>query len=545
MRLIRQPLILGYILSGLLVGPALFGLINSNEMFDLFADIGIALLLFVIGIGLNVAVIKKLGKTVFLTALASLVSVGSLGFLASIALGYTSMEALIVALALFFSSTIIIVKVLNDKKEQNRLHGQIAIGVILFDDIVATLALVFIAAGRGGGFAMTELAFLIGKGVLLFLLLAFISTKIFPHISKFMASSQEMLFLFAIAWGFGVASLFDFSGFSIEVGALFAGVALASLPYAQQIEARLKPLRDFFVVVFFIVMGSSLTISNLSSALLPALILSAIVMLIKPVVTIATLSALGYPKRVGFKTGINLSQISEFSIVMVVLATEAKLVPVELSAVITLVAIITIALSTYLMKYDNQLFAMFDRFKIQFLDRPSTRTENHRSGKYSLVLFGYQKGGHEFVRAFREMHKKFVVVDYDPDVIEVLQQQQVPYFYGDASDLDLLDELGLHTTELVVSAMSDFETNQQLVKYLNLHSPETAVICSASDYEQALQLYELGCSYVIIPHFIGSQNISTFIRKNGLSRDEFQRYREKHLSYLEAHRPITLSEEAV
>jgi Kef-type K+ transport system membrane component KefB len=501
-------------------------------MFDTFSKIGIALLLFIIGLGMNVSELRKLGRIVVIVAMASLFSVGTLGFVVGTLSGYSRIEALIIGLTLFFSSTIIIVKILSDKKEQNRLHGQIAIGVILFDDVVATFALLFVAAGKSGNLSVSEVAILLRNGILLLGFLVLANTKLLRRITRSMATSQELLFLFAIAWGFGVASLFEIAGFSLEVGALFAGVALASSPYAQEIAARLKPLRDFFVVLFFIALGESLNVSNLRAALLPALLLSAIVILIKPLVTIAGMGLLGYTKRTSFKTGINLSQISEFSIVLVVVASSAGLVRQEISAIITLVAIITITTSTYLMQYDNKLFSLFDRVKFHLFEKEVVHKERRRRAGYQLILFGYHKGGHEFVKAFRDMGKRYIVIDYDPSVIDTLEHHDVPYMYGDATDLELLEEIGIESAKLIVSTFTDNDVTEQLVKHIRRLNERTVIVCHADNQEEAMRLYEYGATYVMIPHYIGSEKVSSFIRKNGLERDEFDHFREKHLSYL-------------
>jgi Kef-type K+ transport system membrane component KefB len=544
MRLIRQPLILGYILAGLLVGPAALGLIHSTETFEAYSKLGIALLLFIIGLGMNVSELKRLGKVVVLTALASLLTIGGLGFaVSSLLLGFNQTEGLIIGLALFFSSTIIIVKILSDKKEQNRLHGQIAIGVILVEDIVATLALLFIVANQSGGLSFGEVWHLLGRGLLLIICLAICSTKILPRLSKYIASSQELLFLFAIAWGFGIATLFEMSGFSIEVGALFGGVALASSPYAAEIASRLKPLRDFFVVLFFITLGESLNVSNLSAAVAPALALSLIVIVLKPLTITTVTGLLGYTKRVSFKAGINLSQISEFSIVLVVLAGAAGLVRPEISAVLTLVAIVTIAVSTYLMHYDDELFAHFDKLKLKLFERESVHKEKRVHAGYPLLLFGYHHGGHEFIHTFREIGKRFLVVDYDPLVIETLEQQQVPHMYGDATDNELLDEIGIENTKLIISTFSDFEVSQQLVRNVMVRNPSAVVICHANNHDEALKLYELGSTYVMIPHHIGSEKISNFIKRSGLKKSEFNNFREKHLEYLRSRYEIISSAE--
>lgn len=536
MRLIKQPLILGYILSGLLVGPAGLDLIHSTELFTAFSSIGIALLLFIIGLGMNVGELRKLGNVVLLTAATTFFSVTCIGFATASLLGFTKTEALIAGLALFFSSTIIIVKILSDKKEQNRLHGQIAIGVILVEDIVATLALLFVVAGKdGGGFDISELIFLTAKSVFLLIFLALCSTKLLPRVAKYMASNQELLFLAAIGWGFGIATLFEKAGFSIEIGALFAGVALASSPYVQEITARLKPLRDFFVVLFFITLGESMNVSNISDGILPALALSAIVIIVKPLAVISVTGLMGYTKRIAFKAGINLSQISEFSIILVLLAANVGMVSEELSAIITLVAIITIAVSTYLMQYDDELFARFDRIKLRFFEKEVTYREKRDPEPYQLVLLGYHHGGHEFVKTFQDIGKRYLVIDYDPDVIELLEHRKVDYLYGDVADLELLKEAGIDKSRLIVSTLSDHDINKFVVSTMEKLNPEAVVICHADNIQEATELYDLGASYVMMPHYIGNEKVSAFIKSSGLKKSEFQKYKTKHRAYLEAH----------
>lgn len=537
MRFIRQPLILGYILAGLLVGPSFLGLIHSQELFEVFSSLGIALLLFIIGLGMNITELKKLGKPVFAVAFSTLLTVTMVGFSVTALLGFTKTEALIAGLALFFSSTIIIVKILSDKKEQNRLHGQIAIGVILIEDIVATFALLFVAAGAEGGFNPSEAAFLLAKGLGLLGLLYFSSSQILPKVSRLMAESQEMLFLFAISWGFGIATLFEISGFSLEVGALFGGVALASSPYVAEIASRLRPLRDFFVVIFFIFLGQSLTITNIGSAIIPSLLLSAIVIIIKPFVVTTVLGLLGYTKRVSFKAGINLSQISEFSVVLIVLAISNELVRSDIGAIITLVAIITIAISTYLMQYDDELYEIFDRVKFRMFEKEVVYKENRKASGYPIVLLGYHHGGHEFAKTFKEMHKKFLVVDYDPDVIELMEQQKIDYLYGDVADRELLDEANIEKAKLIVSTISEHSTNVFLVNLIENINPGAVIICHADNLKEATELYDLGASYVMIPHYIGSEKIGAFIKRNGMNKSEFKKIREKHLTHLESHAP--------
>lgn len=529
MRLLRQPLILGYILTGIIVGPSVFGMITAKEAFDSFSEVGITLLLFIIGLGLNAGVIKSLGKVAVVTATSILLLVGGAGLAASQVLGFGMAEGIIVGLALFFSSTIIILKVLSDKREVSRLYGQIAVGVILVDDIVATLAILVVGAiGTTGGLSVSDIGILVAKGFGLAVGLYIVGAKIMPRFSKFFANSQELLFLFAVSWGLGVATLFYVAGFSHEVGALFAGVSLASLPYATEMSARLKPLRDFFIVLFFVSLGETFTFGALSDSIIPALILSLIVLLGKPLFVMASLGALGYTRLTSFKAGIHLSQISEFSIILIVFANSLGLVSAQATAIITLVALITIAISTYLMKYDDKIFRLIEH-QLRIFERKDIKERKQSHTLYPIILFGYHRGGHEFLKAFREMKQRYLVVDYDPEIIEHLETQGIRHAYGDATDSEFLEDINASKAKLIVSTIGDIEANRELLKYLRHHNPTGSFICHANNYDEAAELYRHGASYVMLPHFLGSERISTYIKKNGITHDAFENYREKHI----------------
>lgn len=530
MRILRQPLIMGHILTGIFVGPAVLNVMHAQDAFETFSEIGIALLLFIIGLELNVSVVKKLGRPVFLTAGAILFTIGTLGYLVGTAFHFTMVESLLVGLSMFFSSTIIIAKVLGDKKELSRLNGQIAVGVILLDDVVATFALLFVAAGSGGQMLdIVDICWLLIKGGLVVAALMFLAVKVLPRVTKFVAKSQELLFLFALAWGFGIAAVVNHTGFSIEIGALFAGVALAHLPYAHQIGARLKPLRDFFVILFFISLGESLQLHNIGSVIWPAIALSLIVIALKPLTVMTTLGLLGYTRRTSFKTGINLSQISEFSIILVVLAVSSGILDADMSTLITLVALITITVSTYLMQYDNQLYARLERYLYLFERKNASEAHHHKAKDYPLILFGYQNGGSQFIKTFRGLQKRFVVVDYDPEVIEDLDKANIEYLYGDATDLELLAEINMDKAQFIVNTIGDHAINTLVLKYIRRRNKDAVIVCYSADHNQAAELYKLGASYVMLPHYIGSEKLNMFIHMHGIGKQSFENYREKHM----------------
>lgn len=535
MRALRQPLIIGYILTGIIAGPALLNILHADSAFAGLSSMGIALLLFIIGLDLSIKVFSKLGKTVLTTTVVQVGLITVLAGTVSYLLGFGRLESIIMGLGLALSSTIIIVKLFNDKKETTRLYAQITIGILILQDVVATAAKIGMAAKAVGGGSAIDVVLLLARGIGLTVILYLLSRYVIPKLTHALESNKELLLLFALGWGLGFSVLFEQVGFSIEIGALFAGVSLASLPYSSEMASRLKPLRDFFIVIFFITLGQTLTPNKLLGVFGTAVILSLVVMILKPLVVMMTLGAQGYTKRASFKSAISLSQVSEFSLVMLAYALAIGLVSDRAATTITLTALITFLASAYLIKYDESIYRLFERH-LRFFERKVTRLEQEAEAHhFPIVLFGYQKGGREFLKTFRGMKQRYLVVDYDPEAIETLERMDVQYLYGDATDPELLEEMKLNKSRLVVSTMSDFETNRFLCHWLNNNNPRVVFVCSADTTEHAAELYQDGAAYVMMPHYIGSEKISSFIKRNGFNKSEFKTFREKHLSYLQTH----------
>lgn len=544
MRLIRQPMIIGHIITGLLVGPAVFDLIKSGETIGVFSDFGIALLLFIVGLGLNPRIIREVGKIAGGIAFVKIGVTTGVGFLLARALSFGVTESLLTGLALSFSSTIIILKLLADKKELTRLYGKISIGFLLVEDIIATFALVVVAAAAGGdGVSLSDFGLLIAKFGGLITALILIRALVINNLKHIIAKSQDFLFLFSIGWALGIAALFQYFGFSLEIGALMAGVVMASLPYSQEISSRLKVLRDFFIVLFFIGLGSHLELHNMTAVLPKALLFSLIVLIGNPLVVMTVMGISGYTKKTSFKTGMTGSQVSEFSLILLLLAERSQLASQEIVSLVTMVALITIATSTYMILYSDNLYHFFERY-IHIFERRFVKEQKEKRDHYELVLIGYNKGGHEFLKVFKQLKKKFVIVDYDPAIVDTLEQRNEPFVYGDVTDIELLEEINLERSRLVVSTITDMPTNLGLAEWLDKHNPHAVFVATADSAEEAAQLYNRGTAYVVLPHFIGSEKISSFLRKNGLSKTEFRHFREKHLEYLQSHHELFAGSDA-
>ncbi len=536
MRLIKQPLIIGHIITGVIVGPSVLHLIKSADTIDVFSSIGIALLLFIIGLGLNPKVIKEVGKVAGITGFVQVVLSTGIGYGGGIILGYSALQSLFFGIALAFSSTIIILKLLSDKKEQTRLYGKVVTGILLVQDVIAATALLFVTAHGGDhGFTLNELTWLIAKGLAIAVPMFFVGIVVLNRVHKFIAGSQELLFLFAIGWGFGFAALFERAGFSLEMGALLSGVALATLPYTQEVSARLRPLRDFFIIVFFITLGTQLNLHNLSNILPAVIVGSFVVIVIKPLLVLGIMGFMGYTKRTSFKTAVATAQISEFSLVFILLGKKQHLISNDLAATITIIALISIAISAYMIIYADRLYELFEADLSLFERRKERIHEHEKRRAVDIVLFGYHKGGQEFIKVFNNLKHSFVVVDYDPEVIDILEHQKIEYIYGDVTDIELLEEIDFSRPKLVVSTITDFDTTVFLARSFIDKNPSAVVICHADNVAEAEELYDLGITYVMMPHYIGSEKISSIIRRSGLKKSEFKSFREKHLAYLHKH----------
>jgi hypothetical protein len=346
--------------------------------------------------------------------------------------------------------------------------------------------------------------------------------------------------LFAIGWGLGISAVFAFVGFSLEIGALIAGIMLASLPYSTEISSRLKPLRDFFIVLFFVQLGSHMEPGQIIDVLPQALAFSALVLILNPLIVMSVMGLMGYTKKTSFKAGLTGAQISEFSLILLLLAAETGHVDQHITSLVTVVAFITIAVSTYTITYADQLYNIFEKY-IRMFERQKVSETHEQHHHYELALLGYQKGGHEFIRVFKQLKKPYVVVDYDPSAIDILENKHINYLYGDVTDLELLEEVNLRHTRLIISTITDFQTNEFLAKWLEKENTHAVFICTADTIDEAAELYSLGVSYVMLPHYIGSEQIGAFIKKSGLKKSEFRKYRERHLAYLQQH--YDLSEE--
>ncbi len=533
MRLLKQPLIIGYLLTGILLGPYGMNVLNDNDTFQIFSKLGITILLFIVGLNLNPSVIRDVGKISLYAASAQIIVTTFVGYLLGIALGLPSISAIYLALAVTFSSTIIILKLIADKGDLQSLYGKISIGLLLIQDVVAMLILLFISliSGDGSQSSFIPTILMVVNGLMIIVAIIALQQFIIPAVGVFIAGSQELLFLFSLAWGMGIAALFQFIGFSHEIGALIAGVSLSMTPYSYEISSRLRPLRDFFILLFFILLGSQLTFFNIGDQI-PALIIFVIFVLVgQPIIMMLIMNMLGFTRRVSFQTSMVVAQVSEFSLILAAVGMRMGHLSPEVVSLITLIGLITIGFSSYLITYSDKLFFHIEKLLVYFELRVN-HPRRMRRHYLTAVLFGFSTMGKEIIPLYESLGAQFTVIDVDPDIIHLLEKKHISARYGDARDPEFLQELAGEKLQYIVSGISDFQINFFLVRRMRKAHPHAILIVLAKNEKDALALYDAGASVVILFSELASRHTKKLLMVHGTTHSHYRYLKEKHIQSL-------------
>jgi Kef-type K+ transport system membrane component KefB len=533
-RFLKQPPILAFIITGVLVGPlGPFGF-SSEEFMKALASIGITLLLFIIGLELNIKELKVVGKSALLIGGFQLVFTTLAGFSLSIFLGFSVVTSLYIGIGLALSSTILIIKLLSDKRDLKSLYGKIVIGVLVLQDIVAIFILIILSTlkSTSGSVDMFSLLFAGLKIILLFSVVIFLSRQILPKFLNVIAKNSESLFLFSLAWVFGIAALVSspLIGFSIEIGGLLAGIALASSIESYQIITKVKPLRDFFLTIFFVTLGMEITLINFSQIIIPVIVLSIFLLFISPIIVMIIMGALKYKKRTSFFTGIALAQISEFSLIMVYMGYKIGHLTPEIVSIMTFVGVISFVVSTYFIMYSNSLYKFFSPI-LDVFEMESTNLENKPEQLNNhVILVGANRMGEGILNALLGKNEEVIVVDFDPDIIAKLNEKQIKTFFGDISDPEIQDAVNIEKASLIISTVSDPEDALLLLKNIKkLKGPK--VIVAAFEKTDARQFYAEGADYVIMPHIAGGNHLAKLLMNEDHLR-MIEEYKDKEKSYV-------------
>lgn len=545
----NQPLIPSYILGGLIIGPlakyllslpsmhALFrfdttALITGSETITTLSEVGVAFLLFMVGLEINFKHLKDVGFVSTIGSVGRCVLFFLIGYWMAYFAGFAQFDALYVGLIVVFTSTMVVVKILSDKREVDSLHGRILIGLLLIEDIIAMLALFFLGSLNTFNLMSLFWSIFIGGGIIVLILI--LSNLVWPNVFGSVASSKELLFLSAIAVCFAFSILFNILGFSIVIGAFIAGLTLGNLSYHFEIIGRIKPLRDFFLTLFFVSLGMQLTFDGLTDILPFLFLLFFVVIALKPLLTMVFISLFGYKKRTAFLTGLYSTQISEFSLILVSQGLALGQVSQKIFNIAILLAIISIAFTSYFAEYDRKLFlflskdlSLFEELGKPFAP-PSTNTKKISS---NVVLLGCNRIGNNILKKLEEKNMNPIVIDYNPRIIKRLEEQNIPCIYGDIGNEEIQEKIPFTKIKLLISTVKDRFAELDLIKKIRKVNQKTVIILTADTIKDALTFYEHGANYVILPMHLSGHHISLLLDENG-DKGSFKKLQEKRKQHI-------------
>lgn len=541
-RVLKQPLIVAYIFTGIII--SVFGLFSAidKSTLELLSSLGIAFLLFLVGIDLKIGDLKYVGRAATYMGLGQIVFTAIVGFVLISALGFSSVPAVYIAIAITFSSTVIIVKLLAEKNDLQSLYGKITIGYLLVQDFVAIAALMILSGfGNSHAPSLATIALIFVKGAALVGFTYLITKFALKPIFKFASSSVELLFVAAIAWAFLLSALAEQAGFSIAIGAFLAGIAIASSPYRTQISARVKPLRDFFIIIFFILLGASFSFGSIGFSLPKIVILSLFILIGKPLIVLAIMLTLKFRNRTSFLTAATVAQVSEFSLILMTVGLGLGHVTSSEVSMVAAVGVVTITLSSYLILHGSSIYKALQKplnrlFPEKGTDPYVSHSENLKD---HVILVGGEQMGSDilsFLSGKITDKNQIVVIDFNPEIFNQLQGAGYNAVFGDISDPEVLEELALGRARLLIITDPDVGDSAQIISLARKKNYKGPIISASYWIHDAIKLYEMGVDYVVVPETVGGKHIARVLSDNWDDLGKIKKDKSKRFEELVSHK---------
>lgn len=533
-RYLKQPLLIGFLFAGLALNY--FGFISDHHLLDNMGKIGVTLLLFLVGMEMNIREMPGLGKTALVVGVLQISTTFILGFILSLALGISIISAIYIAIALTFSSTIIIIKLLSEKDDVNSLYGKISVGALLIQDLFVVLILMFLSGFNTGTLGLSSVAVLIVKAVVLFSLVWYLSKDILPKVfNKLVGSSQELLFTVSIAWALGLATLVGGPlGFSFEIGGFLAGLALSNLPEHLGISSKTKSLRDFFLTIFFVALGGQLLVSDVGPIVPKIVIFSLFVLVIKPIIVLIIMGITGHKSRTSFQTSVTMAQVSEFSFILMAMGKAAgHLQEVDL-ALVVIVGALTMTGSTYLISGSEKLYSKLKHL-LKFFERKNTRESafvHEVNLSNHAIIVGCDKIGNSVLAYFKKHNIDTVVIDFDPSVFAKLSADNVNVLLGDVTDIEILHNAKISDSRIVICTVPNIEENLSIINLIKTFKVKPVFIGSASSRADSIKLYEKGADYVLNPDLIAGEFLRHMFLNHGFNINRISKMGRSHFNRL-------------
>ncbi len=510
-RATKQPLLLAYIAAGLLLGPHGFGWIAQYDQIATLSELGLAFLLFIVGLEIDIRKLVKLGRVSLLTGVIQLFASAALGMWFAGVLGFHRLPALYLGIALAFSSTMVVVKLLSDKSELDTIHGRLTLSILLIQDIFAIVVLALQTNLTDPSLGSIARSLLYGIGLTGGTVLT--ARYVLPIVFRFAAKSPELILISSLSWCFLVCGAAVAAHFSIAMGALIAGISISSFPYTLDVAAKIRSLRDFFVTLFFVSLGMQLNLTS-PSILGVGIMLALLIIVTRWITVFPTLYLQQFGTRVGILTSMNLAQASEFSLVIAAVGFSLGHISQEIVSLIALALIITSTVSTYLIDANHAVTKPLVRLlsKVGLEDQNHYEETERDKGRYDIIFLGCHRIAGSALPVLMQENIRFLVVDFNPEVLEKLKKNNISCTYADLSHTEALEHIGLEDARVIISSISDDflrgTTNLSLVRFVSNINPHACIISTADSSSQALEQYEAGAHYVLLPRHVTAQRLS-------------------------------------
>jgi len=518
----RQPLILAYLVGGFVIGPFGMGWVKSQESISTISELGLIFMLFMIGLEIDLKKIIRAGRVILFAAGGQLIGACLLGLAFFIAIGLSlgagKFDALYLTVACALSSTVIIVKVLYEKRELDTLPGRITLGVLVLQDIFAIL---FLAVQPSlGNLQISIVLMSIGRVGALVATAMILSRFVLPRIFHQIARSPELVMLGALAWCFLIGEIAERLHLSREMGSLVAGVSLSTFPYALDVTAKVTTLRDFFITLFFVALGMTIPIPN-SSTIGLALVIAAFTVVSRMVTTFLPLYLMKQGLRASLLPALNLSQISEFSLVVIQTGIVAGHITQETSNAASFAFVILAVLSTFVIMRSDPItrWAIGAMKRTGFRDLDQTQTADDHEGGHGaarrIVILGFFRAASALVSEIERQNKSLLdqisVVDFNPNVFRTLTARGIHVIYGDISNIDTLLHAGVGNAEIIILSVPDSllkgANNEKLVRHVRSMNPDAKIISTADLLADVRDIYAAGADYVTVTRITDAEEL--------------------------------------
>lgn len=533
-KVFKQPMIIAYILSWTIIAFLFPSFFSWSEIFSELSQVWIVFLLFIIWTELSPATIQQLWSKTVMVWILQVIWSSILWFFTGLLFGFDAMTSLYIWTATALSSTIVILKLLWDKEDLDTTYGRLAVWVSVSQDIFVMLFMSIIATFTAlEWWSIWQTAWTLALKILWLWIWVYVFTKyILPPLTKKIAESQEFLLLFSIWWCFIVATLFNVLGFWMEIWALFAWMCLASSPYRFEIASRMKVLKDFFIVIYFVLLWSNLSFSwDINWFFVWTGLF--LVIVCKPLITMWLLKFIWHVKKNNFLAWITEIPMSEFSFILISMWISSWVIKdPNLLSMITIIWIISIFTSWYITTYNHQLFKKlwkFQKFIPWILHR---KRQDQIWSSNDIILFWYWRLWTGLFKYFEKKKYNILVVDEHPEIINQLNTKWISCLYWDVLDLEFLEDINVSWTKMIISTISDTDVSIAILWVLKEKNPKLIAIWVATHIQEAIMLYDKWMDYVIMPHYIWADHTSIMLEEFWLDVEKFLKNKSKQVEDL-------------